>query len=435
MRKILLLTLICSFTVSVFAQKQKSRATLEADKKRNLQQISQVKKILNETQKEKQSTLGQIKAINQQIENQQSKIELAKEDIELIKVEMAEIQKAQADLFNQLKALQKEYSETIYRESKNSNKLTKMGFLFSSGSINELFMRYKYLEQYTENRKHQLVQIKKIGEMLKQRQRTLLEKKITQQNLINIVKIETKSLEALREKQDLIVKELTTKESDLKTELEKSKAALANLNSVISKAIEKEKSNRKAAAVPASRRENLEEIQAREKKILAERESNKKKTNTAETEKSSGEAYKETKTNRVTNRNFGANKARLSWPVDGFVSDKFGVKNHPILKGLKIDNNGIDIQTSPNAPVKAVFEGVVLDISQIPGLNNVVAIQHGDYYTVYANLERVNVSINQQVGLQQQIGTVAYKDGSPEINFQIWHNFNKLNPEPWLGSK
>jgi murein hydrolase activator len=435
MRKILLLTLICSFTVSVFAQKQKSRATLEADKKRNLQQISQVKKILNETQKEKQSTLGQIKAINQQIENQQSKIELAKEDIELIKVEMAEIQKAQADLFDQLKALQKEYSETIYRESKNSNKLTKMGFLFSSGSINELFMRYKYLEQYTENRKHQLVQIKKIGEMLKQRQRTLLEKKITQQNLINIVKIETKSLEALREKQDLIVKELTTKESDLKTELEKSKAALANLNSVISKAIEKEKSNRKAAAVPASRRENLEEIQAREKKILVERESNKKKTNTAEAEKSSGEAYKETKTNRVTNRNFGANKARLSWPVDGFVSDKFGVKNHPVLKGLKIDNNGIDIQTSPNAPVKAVFEGVVLDISQIPGLNNVVAIQHGDYYTVYANLERVNVSINQQVGLQQQIGTVAYKDGSPEINFQIWHNFNKLNPEPWLGSK
>ncbi|HLO45239.1 MAG TPA: peptidoglycan DD-metalloendopeptidase family protein [Leadbetterella sp.] len=435
MRKILLLTLICSFTVSVFAQKQKSRATLEADKKRNLQQISQVKKILNETQKEKQSTLGQIKAINQQIENQQSKIELAKEDIELIKVEMAEIQKAQADLFDQLKALQKEYSETIYRESKNSNKLTKMGFLFSSGSINELFMRYKYLEQYTENRKHQLVQIKKIGEMLKQRQRTLLEKKITQQNLINIVKIETKSLEALREKQDLIVKELTTKESDLKTELEKSKAALTNLNSVISKAIEKEKSNRKAAAVPASRRENLEEIQAREKKILAERESNKKKTNTAEAEKSSGEPYKETKTNRVTNRNFGANKARLSWPVDGFVSDKFGVKNHPVLKGLKIDNNGIDIQTSPNAPVKAVFEGVVLDISQIPGLNNVVAIQHGDYYTVYANLERVNVSINQQVGLQQQIGTVAYKDGSPEINFQIWHNFNKLNPEPWLGSK
>jgi murein hydrolase activator len=432
MKKYFLLIFTICITLVTFAQKQKSRATLEAEKKRNLQKIAQVKKILSETQKEKESTIGQIKAINQQIENQQNKIELAKEDIELIKVEMAEIEKAQADLFKQLKSLQTEYSETIYRESKNSNKLTKMGFLFSSSSVSELFMRYKYLEQYTENRKHQLLQIKKIGEMLKQRQRTLLEKKITQQNLINIVKIEAKSLEALKEKQNLIVKDLNNKESDLKSELEKSNAALSSLNSVISKAIEKEQNARKVLTtkkVPESRKEKQAEIVEREKKILSERENKKNSKAEVIAEKT------ENKANRVGNRNFGAQKAKLSWPVDGFVSDKFGVKNHPVLKGLKVDNNGIDIQASPNAAVRAVFEGVVLDISQIPGLNNVVAIQHGDYYTVYANLQNVNVSINQQVNLQQQIGTVAYKDGSPEINFQIWHNFSKLNPEPWLGSK
>lgn len=432
MKKYYLLILTVFITLTTFAQKQKSRATLESEKKKNLQKIAQVKKILSETQKEKESTLGQIKAVNQQIENQQNKIELAKEDIELIKIEMSEIQKAQADLFNQLKSLQTEYSETIYRESKNSNKLTKMGFLFSSSSVTELFMRYKYLEQYTENRKNQLLQIKKIGEMLKQRQRTLLEKKITQQNLINIVKIEAQSLEALKEKQNLIVKDLNSKESDLKGELEKSKAALANLNSVISKAIEKEQNNRKVfktKKVPESRKEKQAELAEREKKILSERENKR----TTKTEAVADNA--ESKPTRSSNRNFGANKSKLSWPVDGFVSDKFGVKNHPVLKGLKIDNNGIDIQASPNAAVRAVFEGVVLDISQIPGLNNVVAIQHGDYYTVYANLQNVNVSINQQVNLRQQIGTVAYKDGSPEINFQIWHNFSKLNPEPWLGSK
>lgn len=430
MRKYLVLFLTLSITLSSFAQQQKNRATLESEKKRNLQNIAQVRKILNETQKERANTVGQIKAINQQIVNQQNKIELANEDIGLIKVEMTEIQKAQTDLSIQLKSLQKEYSETIYRESKNSNKLTKMGFLFSAGSVSELFMRYKYLEQYTENRKNQLIQIKKIGEMLKQRQKTLGEKRNTQQNLINIVKIENKSLEALREKQDLIVKELSTKEKDLKAELEKSKAALASLNSVISRAIEKEKAVRKVA-IPASRKENQKEILEREKKILADRSSN----NKTASKPSNKEEFKEAKVNKVVNTNFGANRSKLAWPVDGFVSDKFGVKNHPVLKGLKINNNGIDIQTSPNAPVRAVFDGIVLDISQIPGLNNVVAIQHGDYYTVYANLERVNVSINQQVDIQQQIGTVAYKDGSPEINFQIWHNFDKINPEPWLGSK
>ena len=82
-----------------------------------------------------------------------------------------------------------------------------------------------------------------------------MEKKITQQNLINIVKIEAKSLEALKEKQDLIVKDLNNKESDLKGELEKSKAALSSLNSVISNAIEKEQKARKvpeAKKVPES---------------------------------------------------------------------------------------------------------------------------------------------------------------------------------------
>jgi len=67
MRKLLLLTFILLQTLYTAAQKQKSRTTLDAEKKRNLQQISQVKKILNETQREKQSTLGQIKALNQQI--------------------------------------------------------------------------------------------------------------------------------------------------------------------------------------------------------------------------------------------------------------------------------------------------------------------------------------------------------------------------------
>lgn len=431
MRKFILIIFTFSVIFPALAQNQKSRAKLEYEKKQNLKKIAQVKKILSQTLKEKQNTLGEIKAINQQIENQQKKIDLAKEDIELIKLEMIEIEKAQSDLFKQLKALQTEYSETIYRESKNSSKLTKMGFLFSSTSFSDLFMRYKYLEQYTESRKQQLLQIKKIGEMLKERQRKLLDKKITQQNLINVVKIENKSLEALKEKQTLIVGNLSEKEGELKSELEKSRAALSSLNSVIANAIAKEKSARKA---PASRTERQKEIAEREKKMLADRKANNKKNETENAVKPEKETIPE-KVEILANSNFGKQKSRLPWPVNGYVSDKFGVKNHPVLKNLKIDNNGIDIQTEANASVNAVYDGIVLDISEIPGLNNVVAIQHGDYYTVYANLERVNVSINQKVSIRQQIGTVAYKDGSPEINFQIWHNFDKLNPEPWLGSK
>ena len=132
---------------------------------------------------------------------------------------------------------------------------------------------------------------------------------------------------------------------------------------------------------------------------------------------------------------FSAAKNRLSWPASGFISSKFGVRDHAVLKGIKVDNHGVDIRTAPGAEVRAVFEGVVLDISEIPGLNYVVAVQHGDYYTVYANLASVAVRVNQKVTGREIIGTVAEKDGVPEINFQVWHNFTKLNPELWLGSK
>ena len=423
--------LLILISINLFAQKQKDRASLEREKKQNLQKIAQTKKILSQTQKEKQNTLGEIKALNSQIENHESKISLAKEDIDLIKTEMVEIEKAKNDLFKQLKSLQKDYAETIYRESKNSKKLSKLGFLFSSGSINELFLRYKYLEQYSESRKQQLGQITKIGEMLKHRQRTLLDKKIAQQNLILEIKEENKNLVVLKEKQTQAVNLLIEKESDLKAELEKSKVALNSLNNMIANAITKDKKERKTdTATNSARSEKAAEIKERERKMLEARKAKSEKTLPTEPE-----AEVEGPKSSRSFKNFAASKSHLRWPVDGFISDRFGIKPHPVLKGLKVNNNGIDIQTSPNAPVKAVFEGVVLDISQIPGLNNVVAVQHGDYYTVYANLETVNVRINQEVGASQMLGKAAYKDGSPEINFQIWHNFDKLNPEPWLGSK
>jgi septal ring factor EnvC (AmiA/AmiB activator) len=265
--------------------------------------------------------------------------------------------------------------------------------------------------------------------MLKQRQRTLLEKKLKQQTLIESIKIESKNLEVLKERQGLIVADLTLKEGALKEEMEKSKTAVRNLNNLISKIIEKDQLNRK---IPASRRESIKEREESEKKMLSKKNENSAKN--IEKERAIPTIEENTLT-KSSKRNFASFKSKLAWPAEGFISDKFGVKNHPVLKGLKVDNNGIDIQTSPNAAVRAVFEGTVLDISQIPGLNNVVAIQHGEFYTVYANLNTINVSINDKVNMNQTLGTVATKDGSPEINFQIWHNFDKLNPEPWLENK
>lgn len=448
----LTIALILLGCMSAFGQTQKSRAALEAEKKENLKRIDEVKKILGETQKEKNSSLSQAKALQRQIENQEKKISLAQQDFTLIRKEM-EVNLGQQDtLRKELEVLQKEYAEIILREGKNSRKITKLGFLFSSTSLTELFMRYKYLKQYSENRKTKFEKMKELTATLKKRQGELAQGKVRQENVIKQVSDDKKGLDNLKTKQDAIVKDLTSKEGQLKVELKKQQNALRQLNSVISVAIAKERAARKAEEEAKALAKRKAEDAARAE--TARREAARKKAAEALPKTADRPAVveapkEEVKPSRevapaaptrsevatVATGKFSAAKNKLAWPASGFISSKFGVRDHAVLKGIKVDNHGVDIRTSAGAEVRAVFEGVVLDISQIPGLNYVVAVQHGDYYTVYANLESVAVRVNQKVSGREIVGTVAEKDGVPEINFQVWHNFTKLNPESWLGSK
>ena len=128
---------------------------------------------------------------------------------------------------------------------------------------------------------------------------------------------------------------------------------------------------------------------------------------------------------------FSANRGRLPWPAPGFISDGFGTKE--IMKNVFEKNDGIDIQTKEGSDVKTVFDGIVVGIENIGIIRNIVYLQHGDYYTIYSKLKSVSVRVGQKVKARDSIGTVATNsDGVSEVNFQIWKNTNKLNPELWL---
>jgi len=117
----------------------------------------------------------------------------------------------------------------------------------------------------------------------------------------------------------------------------------------------------------------------------------------------------------------------------GFISQGFGRHNHPVLKGVVVENRGIDIQTTQGAAARAIFEGKVITVATVPGMNNIVMVQHGEYFTVYAKLKSVSVSPGQTVKLKDVIGTVyTGQDGTTELQFQIWKNSSNLNPAIWL---
>jgi len=73
------------------------------------------------------------------------------------------------------------------------------------------------------------------------------------------------------------------------------------------------------------------------------------------------------------------------------ITSTYGEHPHPVLKYVKVKNNGIDISTEKGAYVRTVFSGKVSRVMSFPNLNTVVIIRHGEYLTVYSNLEGVTV--------------------------------------------
>jgi murein DD-endopeptidase MepM/ murein hydrolase activator NlpD len=100
-----------------------------------------------------------------------------------------------------------------------------------------------------------------------------------------------------------------------------------------------------------------------------------------------------------------------------------------------VQNNGIDIKTNGAASVRAVFNGTVSGVIQIPGGLNAVLIRHGEYVSVYANLKSVSVKNGQKVSTKQNIGQANTEDELTTVELQIWKGMQKLNPKDWLVPK
>ncbi len=130
---------------------------------------------------------------------------------------------------------------------------------------------------------------------------------------------------------------------------------------------------------------------------------------------------------------FSKNKAKLPWPVDGPVVGRFGRHFHPVYKNLELPpNNGIDIAVSKGADVEAVFKGTVKQVLVMPGYNQCVLIQHGNYFTFYCKLKTVNVKAGDKVRTGEVIGNVDTLNGDTQLHFEVWQGTKPQNPENWL---
>ncbi|MDW3212305.1 MAG: peptidoglycan DD-metalloendopeptidase family protein [Reichenbachiella sp.] len=391
--------MIATFLILPEGFAQKSKSQIEKEKKESLAKISEVQKILKETETEKKASIGQLQALNKQIEARRSLISSLTQEIDLISGEISDLSIVVNALQSDLEHLKQEYGQMIYDAYKANQGYSKLTFLFSAQTFNQLFLRLKYLEQYTKAREVQVEQIEKVRDALNQQMGVLVVKKEEQDALLKTKIKENQSLLALKSKQNKVVQELSKREKELKAEVAETKKAVKRLDDLLAKIIkaEIEKSN-------ADKNANTINLTAEMAKI-----------STA----------------------FEGKRNRLPWPVQsGFVSEKFGKHPHPVLKNIWVENQGVDIQTQKNAQVKTVFQGKVATTAFVPGMNRVVIVQHGDYYTLYAKLKSVNVKKGQILQANESVGEVyTDSDGISELQFQVWKNNVKMDPEKWLANK
>lgn len=119
---------------------------------------------------------------------------------------------------------------------------------------------------------------------------------------------------------------------------------------------------------------------------------------------------------------------------EGVVARPYGRQPHPVLKNIEVTNNGIDIRTSEGEAVRVVHDGTVVGIQMIPGHDNTVIVQHGNYYSVYANLQNCVVQKGQKVRSGDVLGQVGTNPitGEAELHFEIWNQKARMDPTQWV---
>lgn len=403
--KIYLILLLVGLLSGAFhcSYAQKTKSQLQKEKQQNLLKILETEKIITETAQEKNNSLGELTALNQRIRQQETLIQSIKNEISFLDTDIDENNQIIHALQEDVNKLKEEYASMLFSAQKASGKADKLMFLFSSKNFDQLLMRLKYMEQYGNARKEQAEAITKVQQVLGEQVQQTEIIKGNKSKLLNEELRESDNLSGLKQKKKEIVKSLEKEEKRLRKDLDETKKAVAVLDKLINDII----------------REEIERAAREAREREAKAKANKKVVEAAPSV--------------VLSSSFEENRSKFPWPVSGFVSQKFGRQDHPVLKGIVLQNDGINIQTKQEEKVKCIFEGEVRAVAFIPSIGTSVIISHGEYFTVYSGLKEVVVKKGQKVALNQEIGQVHINtDGVSELRFQIRKNTVALDPQAWL---
>ena len=384
------------------AQKQ-TKKDLENKKQQIQKEIEQTNALLAETKKSKKHSLNELLMLNKKISDREELIATINGQINDLNKQIKENNESINGLQNDLTKLKTEYARMIYYAYKNQDSYSRLMFVFASRDFEQAYMRLKYLQEYSDYRHKQAEKIIATKKNLNEKVQDLEAKKSDQRVLLGSQETEKQSLTSEKSEKEEVFSNLQSQENKLKKDLEKKKQDAQKLQQAIQRVIEKE--------LEKAQQEAKTDGRPKPQKLVLTPES------------------------QELSNSFSNNKNKLPWPVaKGVISEHYGVHPHPLMKDIDVNNNGVDITTNNGSLARAVFDGEVKAVVNMPGSGQFVLLRHGEYLTIYSNLKDVYVKVGDKVKTKQNIGSILYDDddSKTQMHFEVWKGQTKMDPEDWL---
>ena len=381
---------------------QKKLAALE-------QQAQEQQDVINDLTSQKARFITRKLALDNKIEINRQMIELIGEQIEIYDEIIAEKQ-AELD-----KALEKETAQTELLRSRirameENSTYSYASFIFDSSSVTELLSR--------------------IGDVndIMHYDKTLEEEYMAAREDVESIK---KSYEEARHEQELLQKELDTKQAELDAQVEAAYTMIADI-------------------------ETLSDDAQAEYDAIAEEEAKAEETLQEAIRKRAAEQAKYNQNNNSNNGGGGnsggsggnsggggssgggsaTSLSNLQWPVPSctLITSRFGYRVAPTT-GASTYHGGLDIGAGMGASIVAAGAGDVIYAGANGGYGNCVMIDHGNgVVTVYAHMSSIGVSYGQYVTAGQYVGAVGSTGVStgPHCHFEIRINGAQTDPAAYF---
>lgn len=373
------------------------------------QQAQEQQDVINDLTSQKARFITRKLALDNKIEINRQMIELIGEQIEIYDEIIAEKQ-AELD-----KALEKETTQTELLRSRirameENSTYSYASFIFDSSSVTELLSR--------------------IGDVndIMHYDKTLEEEYMAAREDVESIK---KSYEEARHEQELLQKELDTKQAELDAQVEAAYTMIADI-------------------------ETLSDDAQAEYDAIAEEEAKAEETLQEAIRKRAAEQAKYNQNNNSNNGGGGnsggsggnsggggssgggaaTSLSNLQWPVPSctLITSRFGYRVAPTT-GASTYHGGLDIGAGMGASIVAAGAGDVIYAGANGGYGNCVMIDHGNgVVTVYAHMSSIGVSYGQYVTAGQYVGAVGSTGVStgPHCHFEIRINGAQTDPAAYF---